>query len=323
MADPAQSGRGWWPKSGLRDLAHPRVARPVAGVDLYCGAVGNERYGQDVLRPGWRTAHLQTSQPFPARLGEVVEVPTTDFVGAIVRVENGIVVLEDRRGKRRSFPLGAGFLVDGKPVTLTVVRSTAPARTHTASGSRVSPTAAAQVARASRIYVEGRHDAELVEKVWGDDLRYVGVVVEYLEGIDHLADVVAEFQPRPAHRLGVLVDHLVPGSKESKIAATVNRGPGGSDVLITGHEFVDIWQAVRPERLGIKAWPTIPRDVEWKVGICRAMGWPVNNQADIARAWRHILSRVESWQHLDRGLLTAVERLIDFVTEEPGHVVSD
>ena len=40
--------------------------------------------------------------------------------------------------------------------------------------STAAPSAApvrARVARASRIFVEGRHDAELVEKVWGDDLR--------------------------------------------------------------------------------------------------------------------------------------------------------
>ncbi len=270
-----------------------------------------------MLRPGWQTAHMRASQPVPARIGEVVEVPSVDFVGAIVRVENGVVVLEDRRGKRRSFPLGGGFLVDGAPATLVPAPRHAPnTPTHTASGSRVAPTAPAKVARASRIYVEGRHDAELVEKVWGDDLRYVGVVVEYLEGVDHLADVVAEFDPRPGHRMGVLVDHLVPGSKESRIAEAVNRGPGGRDVLITGHRFVDIWQAVLPERLGLSAWPDIPRSVEWKVGTCQALGWPADTQTDIARAWRRILSRVNGWKDLDRGLLTSVELLIDFVTED-------
>ena len=70
----------------------------------------------------------------------------------------------------------------------------------------------ARVARASRIYVEGRHDAELVEKVWGDDLRIEGVVVEYLEGVDDLPGIVNRFQPGPGRRLGVLVDHLVEGS---------------------------------------------------------------------------------------------------------------
>ena len=112
----------------------------------------------------------------------------------------------------------------------------------------------ARVARASRIYVEGRHDAELVEKIWGDDLRDVGVVVEYLGGIDDLPAIVDEFRPGPAGRLGVLVDHLVAGSKESRIAARV-RSP---HVLITGHPFIDVWAAVKPSVVGIGGWPAVP-----------------------------------------------------------------
>jgi hypothetical protein len=277
-----------------------------------------DRYTEDVLRPGWQQSHLIRSVPVTAQPGMVVEVPSAPFVGAIVRIENGIAVLEDRRGARRSFPLGGGFLLEGRPVLLRAPSKTAPRAAHTASGSRVAPQEPAKVARASRIYVEGRHDAELVEKVWGDDLRYVGVVVEYLEGVDHLADIVAEFRPRPGHRLGVLVDHLVPGSKESRIAASVAAGPGGADILVTGHRFIDIWQAVVPARVGLRRWPDVPRDVEWKVGACRALGWPADDQADIARAWKRILGRVENWNHLERDLLTAVERLIDFVTEGDG-----
>lgn len=279
-----------------------------------------DRYSEDVLRPGWQTSHLTKSVPVTARPGMVVEVPSAGFVGAIVVIENGIAVLEDRRGARRSFPLGGGFLLEGRPVLLKAPSKAARRATHTASGSRVAPKASAKVARASRIYVEGRHDAELVEKVWGDDLRYVGVVVEYLEGVDHLADIVAEFRPRPGHRLGVLVDHLVSGSKESRIAAGVAAGPGGADVLITGHRFIDIWEAVVPERVGLRRWPDVPRDIEWKVGACRALGWPADDQADIARAWKRILGRVENWNHLERDLLTAVERLIDFVTEDDAGV---
>ena len=60
----------------------------------------------------------------------------------------------------------------------------------TASGSIAAPQQRAKVAKASRIYVEGKHDAELVEKIWGDDLRDVGVVVEYLEGVDDLPAIV-------------------------------------------------------------------------------------------------------------------------------------
>jgi hypothetical protein len=178
------------------------------------------------------------------------------------------------------------------------------------------PDARARVALPSRIYVEGRHDAELVEKVWGDDLRHSGVVVEYLGGVDDLPAIVKDFAPGRGRRLGVLVDHLVPGSKESRIAAEVGRGPAGKFVLVAGHPFVDVWQAVRPARLGLKAWPVVPRDVEWKHGICAALGLPHADQADIAAAWQLILSRVNSWNDLEPALLTRVEELIDFVTQD-------
>lgn len=168
------------------------------------------------------------------------------------------------------------------------------------------PGARARVARAGRIYVEGRHDAELVERVWGDDLRIEGVVVEYLEGIDDLPAIVAEFAPGPDARLGVLVDHLVPGSKESRIAASVTH----ADVLVVGHPYIDVWQAVKPSSLGIPAWPTVPHGTDWKTGICRALAWPENTGA----AWQHILSRVRSYQDLEPSLLGSVEHLIDFVT---------
>lgn len=247
-----------------------------------------------------------------------MEDATTGFCGAVLRWENGIVVLEDRRGATRSFPVGAGFLVEGKPVTLTVPKRTAnttPRRT--ASGSVASPGGTrAKVALPSRIYVEGRHDAELVEKIWGDDLRHVGVVVEYLGGIDDLPAIVAGFAPERGRRLGVLVDHLVSGSKESRIAAQVGTGPYGDYVRVLGHPYVDIWQAVLPARVGLKRWPDIPRDVEWKHGICEVLRLPHADQADIARAWQAILARVRSWSDLERPLLTRVEELIDFVTAD-------
>jgi hypothetical protein len=176
------------------------------------------------------------------------------------------------------------------------------------------PDVSARVARGSRIFVEGRHDAELVEKGWGDDLRVEGVVVEYLAGVDDLAGHLDDFRPAPERRVGVLVDHLVPGSKESRIADAVARGPFRRHVLVVGHPYVDVWQAVKPDRLGLAAWPTVPRDESWKHGVCRRLGWPHEDQADIARAWRQILSRVDSYADLEPALLGRVEELIDFVT---------
>jgi hypothetical protein len=278
--------------------------------------VTTDRYGSDVLAGDWRAPKNGRSVAVEASVGEVVEEVMTGWCGEIVRVDRdlGTVDLEDRRGRRRTFPLGPGFHLDGKPVELTAPRRKAPERpSRTASGS-IAVDAEARVARASRIWVEGRHDAELVEKVWGDDLRVEGVVVEYLEGVDRLAERLREFRPGPGRRVGVLVDHLVPGSKESRIAAEVGRGPSGGHVLVVGHPYVDIWQAVRPDRIGLREWPDVPRDVAWKTGVCAHLGWPHADQADIARAWQHILSRVTSYSDLEPELLGRVEQLIDFVT---------
>lgn len=279
-----------------------------------------DRYGSDVLATDWRAPRRGRAVEAPATLGEVVEEVTTDFCGEIVAVDRDldVLTLEDRRGTRRTFPLGPGFLLAGRPVILVPPKGKGPARpTRTASGS-VAVDARARVARASRIFVEGRHDAELVEKVWGDDLRVEGVAVEYLGGVDDLADHLRDFHPGPGRRVGVLVDHLVAGSKESRIAQGIARSPVGRHVLVVGHPFVDIWQAVKPDRLGLTAWPTIPRSIEWKKGVCQHLGWPHRDQADIARAWKQVLGRVSSYADLEPALLGRVEELIDFVTSDEG-----
>jgi Protein of unknown function (DUF3097) len=270
------------------------------------------RYERDVLStPRRQRAVIPAVEAAP---GLVVEDAAGDFCGAVVDCEKDVVRLEDRHGAVRVFPLApAGFLLDGALVTLVRPRIAGPVtKTRTASGSVAVHGVRARVARDSRLYVEGRHDAELVEKVWGDDLRIEGVVVEYLEGIDELAAIVKDFAPTPARRLGVLVDHLVAGSKESRIASSV--GPDRADVLVVGHPYVDVWQAVRPAALGIERWPVIERGTSWKTGICQAFGWPGESQRDIAAAWRRILGAVSTYADLEPSFLGSVEELIDFVT---------
>jgi Protein of unknown function (DUF3097) len=244
------------------------------------------------------------------------------FTGELVALDGDEVVLRGHTGlEKRYRNLPGTFAVDGTATHLVPARASvddgAPRVAEgkrTASGSRAVVGATARVARGSRIWVEGVHDAELVEKVWGDDLRAEGVVVEYLGGVDDLERRLAEFRPGPERRVGVLVDHLVADSKESRIAAAVQSGPVGRHVLVVGHPFVDIWQAVRPERLGVAAWPTVPPGTSWKHGVCQRLGWPARDQADIARAWRHILSQVSSYADLEPALLGRVEELIDYVT---------
>ncbi|HKC27142.1 MAG TPA: DUF3097 domain-containing protein [Jatrophihabitans sp.] len=275
-------------------------------------------YSDVLAHPGTHPGRPRRQVPqVPAEPELVVETADGRFCGAVVALGSAVeagerretVTLEDRHGRRRDFPLlPAAFLLDGQVVTLVrpaAAPRTPAARARTASGSFAVADAPARVARASRIWVEGVHDASLVERIWGDDLRVEGVVVEPLDGIDELPERIREFGPGPKRRVGVLVDHLVAGSKESRIAAQV-RHP---DVLINGHPYVDIWQAVKPTALGVAKWPTIPRGTDWKSGVCAALG--VSNPREM---WRRVLASVDSYADVEVPLLRAMEELIDFVT---------
>jgi hypothetical protein len=260
-------------------------------------------YGYDILA-GSRSRRVIPE--IAATADVVAEDAETHFCGAVVVCTSTAVTLEDRKGRRRVFPLEpARFLIDGEPVTLVrpPAASAAPARS--ASGSRSVAGLRARTARASRIWVEGIHDAALIERVWGHDLRVEGIVVEPIDGLDNLPGAVSDFGPAPDRRLGVLADHLVPGSKETRIAALIT----SPHVLITGHPYIDVWEAVRPESVGITAWPKVPRGTDWKTGVCAALGL-----SDTATMWGRVNGAVADYRDLATPLITAVERLIDFVT---------
>ena len=244
----------------------------------------------------------------PATGDVVAEDADTHFCGAVVVCTSATVTLEDRKGRLRVIHLEKDrFLIDGNPVTLVRPAPGPAAPIRSASGSRAVAGLRARTARAARIWVEGIHDAALVERVWGHDLRVEGIVVEPIDGLDNLPAAVAEFGPAPQRRLGVLADHLVAGSKETRIAASVT----SPHVLITGHPYIDIWEAVRPEAVGIRAWPTVPRGTDWKTGVCAALGI-----SDTAVMWGRVNGAVGSYRDLATPLITAVEQLIDFVTVE-------
>ena len=199
----------------------------------------DDRYGTDVLAAGWRDKNAKRVPRVAAEHDMVVEVATDGWCGAVTSVKSGHVELEDRHGRRRLFPLGPGFMVDGQLVELgppaPSAPSTRPATARTASGSFA------------------------------------------------VADAVA-------------------------------RGPHGAHTLIVGHPFIDVWQCVTPQALGIRAWPEVPRGTDWKTGVCRGLGWPSETPADLARAWRRVLGAVSSYRDLEPALLGRVEELIDFVT---------
>ena len=264
--------------------------------------------------------HATSLQPVAARVGLRVLHRPSGFAGALLALAGDTLVLRGQTGLERTFANRTGdFAVDGATVRLVLpggtdtpdpppshlARARVSSTARTASGSRAVVGARARVARAARILVEGVHDAELVEHVWGDDLRLEGVVVERLDGADHLAEVLTALRPGPQRRIGVLLDHLVTGSKEARLARAVAH----PSVLVTGTPFVDVWQAVRPGAVGIEAWPVVPKGTDWKTGVCTALG-----VADPRAWWRQILASVESWKDLEQPLVGAVERLIDFVT---------
>ena len=223
-------------------------------------------------------------------------------------------MLRDRYGKDHAVRYADGSVraaIDGKgvPVKLVPPAPEAAAPTLTASGSIDLGAVPARVARASRIWVEGITDAELIEKVWGDDLRVEGVVVEQLEGADDLAERIRAFRPTPGRRLGILLDHLVPGTKEWRIAEEARGADPAGNVVITGHPYVDVWEAVKPSVLGSEAWPSVPPGQPWKEGVLAALGI----DAAPGEFWKQLLGRVTSWRDLEAPLLGAVEELIDFV----------
>lgn len=243
----------------------------------------------------------------PAAKGMLVRHRSTGYVGSVARCTPDWVTITDQDGRSQTVRNERGaFSVGGTSVTLVPAKvARAPEKGLTASGSRSVANARARVAQPSRILVEGIHDAELVEKVWGDDLRLEGIVVEPLHGADDLDAVVRDFAPNSSKRLGILLDHLIDGTKETHIARAIAH----PDVLITGHPYVDVWQAVTPEALGIAHWPVIPKGTDWKTGICEAFGF----DGPPGALWKTILGRVSTYRDLDAGLVGAMEELIDFV----------
>jgi hypothetical protein len=263
-----------------------------------------DEFEADRRRPTYPTVEVEA--------GMVIEDRSSGFVGDVVRWSYEGVTLRDRKQQLRHFTWKpGGFLIDGKPVTLKRPEAT-PVLTQTVSAAggfvsdRSSGASRARVAQPHRIWVEGIHDAELLEHVWGDELRELGIVVEPMHGADDLVLRISEFAPSADRRLGVLLDHLVEGSKEQRIAHSV----ADDHVLITGHPFVDVWAGIRPRTIGLEAWPDVPKGTPWKQGLCDAIG------VNLEGFWPKLRNSVSSFADLESSLVGAVEQLIDFVAAE-------
>lgn len=102
--------------------------------------------------------------------------------------------------------------------------------------------------------------------------------------------------------LGILVDHLVDAPRKGRIAASV-RSP---HVLVVGHLYVDIWQAIQPVAVAIDR-SDVPLGTPWKQGVCATLGWPSATAAEIATAWRQIRGTVRSYADPESALLGRVE----------------
>jgi hypothetical protein len=230
--------------------------------------------------------------------------------GTVVAFTEGArIIIQDPVGGRHDFkPFDGAFAHRGTPVALRTgtAQPKQADRRFTASGSVDAGPARARVAAASRIWVEGIHDAELIERIWGDDLRVEGIVVEPMHGVDDLPQLVRRFLPGPQRHLGILLDHVVDGTKETRLAEQVQ----GPHVLVTGHPYVDVWQAIRPEAIGIATWPVVPMGTPWKEGVVTALGL----DARTGDFWKSVLAAVSTWRDVETPLVTAMERLIDFVT---------
>ena len=240
-----------------------------------------------------------------ARVGMRVAHRGSRFSGTVESVRSNEVSIAGTTGLVRQFPLEPGvFVVDGAPVTLRRGPSKTTAAPRTASGSVAVPGARARTARASRIVVEGMHDAELLERVWGDDLRIVGVVVERLDGLAHIEAFLTDFQPGPSRQSACWSTISSPAVKRSglpgagRVPTCCSPAPRTSTC---GQQFGrGCW--------GSNAGPRFRR-VSRSRKACAALGY--DEPRDL---WNDLSRSVKSYKDLEVSVVGAVERLIDFVT---------
>ncbi len=157
-------------------------------------------------------------------MGMLVEDRSSHFTGDVVRWSAEGVTLQDRHDYVRHFGWKpGGFLLEGRPVTLVRPgRATATQRHHGVGLDRRRPGAPRWLGRAgsgSRASTtpscSSTCGVTICASSASSSSRCTGPTIWRLR--------CAGFGPATERRLGVLLDHLVAGSKESRIAATVTR----------------------------------------------------------------------------------------------------
>ena len=312
------SGRpatGWhsrWPSakctSGGPARRHARRARlpdrEAGAVDRYAGRRAGGRPAAAPRRsPGSRPSPTWSSRtPRPASAAR--------WCAARRRPAACTVTLEDRHGRHRVFPLGPGFLVDGRPVAL--VRAAPAARGGAA------PAYGLGLGRRARRAGPGRPRRPDLRR--GPARRRAG-----REG-------VGRRPARRGRRRRAPRRHRRPAGRRARLRARAGpparrarRPPGARQqgvpagragrcsphVRVVGHPYVDVWQAVRPaapRHRGLAGGPA-RHAVEGGRLRRRSAGRSTRPPPGAASSARS--RRTPTWSP---SLLGRVEELIDFVT---------
>ena len=164
-------------------------------VGAYRGSHHDPRHPRR-LRPAAKPTQYRV---VPATLGLLVEDRASGFCGDVVKTmpaRSPCATATAATASSSSSPAASCSRASRSRSCAPRVASRSTRHAGTASGSVAAATKQrARLAAASRIWVEGKHDAELVEHVWGDDLRELGIVVEPMHGLDDVVAMVREFQP--------------------------------------------------------------------------------------------------------------------------------
>ena len=207
--------------------ARRRTAAATASASIRCSPRRVARHVPWTVHEPRHPRRVRTAAPcarLPVRRRQgrwLVEDRSSGSAATSSRSLREAVTLRDRNGSTRQFRFKpGGFLIEGKPVTLVRAEActdaAAPSPTAVGASGR---TQKARAARASRIWVEGRHDAELVRaRVGRRPARARASWWSRCTASTTSVAMVAEFEPAPQRRLGILVDHLVAGSKEDRLA---------------------------------------------------------------------------------------------------------